>query len=151
MGKYFSKSYRAKYIGKKFSIICVAEGAKAESEEIIIKEKDIKRTDPIRLGGIGEHVAKRISDETGLETRATVLGHLQRGGTPSAYDRILATRYGTKALELAIAGKFSQMVSLRGTSVTSVLIEDAISRQRLVPRDGEVIKTAKAVGTIFGD
>ncbi|MGE5313616.1 MAG: 6-phosphofructokinase [Acidobacteriota bacterium] len=137
--------------GNRFSIVCVAEGAKAADEDIVIKETDIKRTDPIRFGGIGEHVAQRISDETGLETRCTVLGHLQRGGSPTAYDRVLATRYGTKAVELALEGKFGHMVSLRGTSITSVPIAQAIAKQRLVPRDGEIIKSARAVGMSFGD
>jgi 6-phosphofructokinase 1 len=137
--------------GNRFSIVCVAEGAKAADEEVVIKETDIKRTDPIRFGGIGEHVAQCISDITGLETRATVLGHLQRGGSPTAYDRVLATRYGTKAVELAIEGKFGHMVSLRGTHVSSVPIALAVAQQRLVPRDGEIIRSARAVGMSFGD
>lgn len=137
--------------GNRYSIVCVAEGAKAAGEDIVIREKDIKRTDPIQFGGIGEYIGKRITEETGLETRTTILGHLQRGGSPTAYDRVLATRYGTKAVELAVEGKFGQMVSLKGISVTSVAIKDAISRQRLVPIDGEIITTARQVGTSFGD
>ncbi|MEW6062268.1 MAG: ATP-dependent 6-phosphofructokinase [Bacteroidota bacterium] len=137
--------------GNRYSIVCVAEGAKAADEDIVIKETDIKRTDPIRFGGIGEHISRRITQETGLETRTTILGHLQRGGSPTAYDRVLATRYGTKAVELAVKGEFGRMVSLRGTSVTSVAIKDAISKQRLVPVDGEIITTARSVGTNFGD
>jgi 6-phosphofructokinase len=137
--------------GSRYSIVCVAEGAKASDEDIIIKETDIKRTDPIRFGGIGEHISRRITQETGLETRTTILGHLQRGGSPTAYDRVLATRYGTKAVELAVQGEFGRMVSLKGTQVTSVAIKEAISKQRLVPVTGEIITTAKYVGTNFGD
>ncbi len=137
--------------GNRFSIVCVAEGAKASHEEVVVKETDIKRTDPIRFGGIGDHVAHKVTEETGLETRVTVLGHLQRGGSPTAYDRILATRYGTKAVELALECKFGHMVSLQGLTVTSVPIADAIARQRLVPVDGEVVRAARAVGTSFGD
>lgn len=137
--------------GNRYSIVCVAEGAKAADEEIVIKETDIKRTDPIRFGGIGEHISSRITKETGLETRTTILGHLQRGGSPTAYDRVLATRYGTKAVELAVKGDFGRMVSLKGIHVTSVLIKDAISRQRLVPPDGEIVSAARHVGTSFGD
>lgn len=138
--------------GNRYSIVCIAEGAKAADEEIVIKETDVKRTDPIRFGGIGEHVGRRITQETGLETRTTILGHLQRGGSPTAFDRVLATRYGTKAVELAINGEFGRMVSLRGLNVTSVTIKEAISKQRLVPvLDGEIINTARAVGTSFGD
>jgi 6-phosphofructokinase 1 len=76
---------------------------------------------------------------------------LQRGGSPTAFDRVLATRYGTKAVELAVNGEFGRMVSLRGLTVNSVAIKDAISKQRLVPVDGEIIRTARAVGTSFGD
>ncbi len=137
--------------GSRYSIVCVAEGAKAAHEEVVVKETDIKRTDPIRFGGIGEHVSRRITEETGLETRTTILGHLQRGGSPTAYDRVLATRYGTKAVELAVKGDFGKMVSLRGIHVTSVLIKDAISKQRLIPVDGEIVHTARHVGTSFGD
>jgi ATP-dependent phosphofructokinase / diphosphate-dependent phosphofructokinase len=137
--------------GNRFSIVCVAEGAKAADEEVVIKETDIKRTDPIRFGGIGEHVAARISEQTGLETRCTVLGHLQRGGSPTAYDRVLATRFGTKAVELALENKFGHMVSLRGTHVSSVTIAQAVAKQRLVSQDGEIIRSARAVGMRFGD
>ncbi|MBI2427743.1 MAG: ATP-dependent 6-phosphofructokinase [Ignavibacteriales bacterium] len=137
--------------GNRYSIVCVAEGAKAADEEIVIKETDIKRTDPIRFGGIGEHISRRITQETGLETRTTILGHLQRGGSPTAYDRVLATRYGTKAVELAVKGEFGRMVSLKGVHVTSVAIKDAISKQRLVPVSGEIITSARNVGTNFGD
>jgi ATP-dependent phosphofructokinase / diphosphate-dependent phosphofructokinase len=137
--------------GARFSIICVAEGAKPEGGDLMIKENDIKRTDPVRLGGIGELVASRIREETRLETRVTVLGHLQRGGSPTAYDRILATRFGAAALSAASRGKFDTMVSLRGRDVVTVRLEDAIRRQRLVPLDSELVMVARAVGTSFGD
>jgi phosphofructokinase-like protein len=147
----FEKVIERSTRGSRFSIVCVAEGAKAADEDVVVKETDMKRTDPIRFGGIGEHVARRISEETGLETRVTVLGHLQRGGSPTAYDRILATRYGTRAVELAVQGKFGHMVSLRGLRVTAVTIAEAISKQRLVPVDGEIVRSAKSVGISFGD
>jgi 6-phosphofructokinase 1 len=147
----FDKVIERSTHGKRFSIICVAEGANAADESAVVKETDIKRTDPIRFGGIGEHVASRITAETGLETRVTVLGHLQRGGSPTAYDRILSTRYGTKAVELAVQGKFGHMVCLRGLRVMSVPISEAVAQQRLVPEDGELVRTARAVGTSLGD
>ncbi|MGA2624505.1 MAG: ATP-dependent 6-phosphofructokinase [Bacteroidota bacterium] len=137
--------------GARFSIICVAEGAKPEGGELTVKEKDAKRTDPLRLGGIGDMIARRVYDETGLETRVTVLGHLQRGGSPTAYDRMLATRFGALALEAASHGQFGCMVSLRGRDVVTVRLEDAIKRQRLVPLDSQLILAARAVGTSFGD
>jgi ATP-dependent phosphofructokinase / diphosphate-dependent phosphofructokinase len=150
-GSVFEKVIERSTRGNRFSIVCVAEGAKAADEDVVVKETDIKRTDPLRFGGIGEHVSQRITTETGLESRVTVLGHLQRGGSPTAYDRILATRYGTKAVELAIHGKFGHMVSLRGLHVTAVPIAEAIAQQRLVPVDGEIVKSARAVGINFGD
>ncbi len=136
--------------GKRFSLLCVAEGAKAIDGKLIVKAKDIKRTDPIQLGGIGEHVAKMISDNTNIETRYTVLGHLQRGGSPTPYDRILSTKFGTYAIELAIKKKFGRMVSLKGTEITSVRIVDAIKKQKLVTKNNQTVKTARAVGVSFG-
>ncbi len=137
--------------GARFSIICVAEGAKPFDGQVVVREQDIKRTDPIRLGGIGDLVARRITEETGLETRTTVLGHLQRGGSPTAFDRILATKFGYAALQAALEGKFGHMASLRGLEVGMVRLEDAISRQRLVPLDSQLVLAARAVGTSFGD
>ncbi len=137
--------------GKRFSIVCVAEGAKPAGGELTVREFDRRRTDSVRLGGIGEKVAKEISQRSGLETRFTVLGHLQRGGSPTAFDRLLGTKFGTLACELAAAGEFGKMVSLRGAEVTSVSIKDAISRQRLVPVDCQLVQSARAVGTSFGD
>jgi phosphofructokinase-like protein len=137
--------------GAKFSIVSVAEGAKPHGGEISVKEIDKKRTDPVRLGGMGELVAKRIEEETGLETRVTVLGHTQRGGSPTAYDRILATRFGTVALEAISRGEFGVMASLRQLNVITVPLAEAIGRQRLVPSDSQLILAAKAVGTCLGE
>lgn len=137
--------------GARYSIICVAEGAKAHDGDVVVKEKDAKRTDPVRLGGVGELVAARIQEETKLETRVTVLGHIQRGGSPSAFDRILGTRYGSMALRAASRGEFGTMVSLRGRDVVTVKLEDAIHKQRLVPPDSQHVLAARAVGVCFGD
>ncbi|MCF8242002.1 MAG: ATP-dependent 6-phosphofructokinase [Melioribacteraceae bacterium] len=137
-------------MGKRFSIVCVAEGAKPKGGEMVVKAKDMKRTDPIQLGGIGELVAKNISENTGLETRFTVLGHLQRGGSPTPYDRILSTRFGTHAIELAIKKKFGRMVALKGNEIKSVWIKDAISKQKLVHKEHQTLLAANAVGVSFG-
>jgi ATP-dependent phosphofructokinase / diphosphate-dependent phosphofructokinase len=137
--------------GSKFSIICVAEGAKPAEGGLVVREQDAKRTDPIRLGGIGEVVGARITELTGLESRVTVLGHLQRGGSPTPFDRILASKYGTKALELASEQKFGHMVSLQGNEVTSVPVKDAILKLKTVPLDSQLVRAARAVGTSFGD
>ncbi len=137
--------------GKRFSIVCVAEGAKPEGGDIVVKAMDIRRTDAKQLGGIGELVGRKITEETGLETRITVLGHLQRGGSPTAFDRNLATKFGTTAMDLAARGEFGRMVALRGTEIISVPIAEAIKQQRLVPPDCPEIRAARAVGTCFGD
>lgn len=137
--------------GAKFSIVCVAEGAKPKGGDVSVKEIDRKRTDPVRLGGMGETVAKRIEDETGLETRVTVLGHVQRGGSPTAFDRLLATRFGAVALQAASKGEFGVMTSLQRNDVTTVLLKDAVGKQRLVPPESQLVFAARAVGTCLGD
>lgn len=118
--------------GRDFSIIVVAEGAKLASQ---IVEEERRKTDEfghVRLGGIGASLAAEIESRTGFETRAVVLGHTQRGGSPTAFDRMLATRYGIGAIDLVHAGKFGSMVALKGNDITSVPISDAISRTRYV-------------------
>jgi 6-phosphofructokinase 1 len=146
----YDKVIERNMMGKRFSLVCVAEGAKPKDGEMVVKSKDIKRTDPIQLGGIAELVAKKISENTGLETRYTVLGHLQRGGSPTPYDRILSTKFGTYAIEMVIKKKFGRMVSLRGSEITSVTIESAIAKQKLVQKNGQTVQAAKAVGISFG-
>ncbi len=136
--------------GKRFSIVCVAEGAKPLDGEMVVRAKDIKRTDPIQLGGVAEVVAENISRNTGLETRYTILGHLQRGGSPTPYDRILSTKFGTYAINLAMKKKFGRMVALKGNEISSVKIEDAIAKQKLVKPTDQAVQAAVAVGVSFG-
>lgn len=118
--------------GKNFSILVVAEGAKFKEEQVL-QEKELDAFGHVRLGGIGQVLSKEIEKRTGFETRVTVLGHIQRGGTPTAYDRVLATRYGVKAMELVIEGKFGQMVSLQGNEIISVPLEKAVGTLKTVP------------------
>lgn len=146
----YDKVVSRNMMGKRFSLVCVAEGAKPTNGEMIVKATDKKRTDPIRLGGIGELVAEKISQNTNLETRYTVLGHTQRGGSPTPYDRVLSTRFGTFAIEMAIKKKFGQMAALRGSEIKSVKIEDAIKRQKLVKKTSQTVLSARAVGVGFG-
>ena len=113
----YEKVIRRSLMGKKYSIVCVAEGAKPKDGELVVKATDAKRTDPIQLGGIAEVVAKNIELNTGLETRYTILGHLQRGGTPTPFDRILSTKFGTYAIDLAYKNKFGRMAALKGNEV----------------------------------
>jgi phosphofructokinase-like protein len=137
--------------GRRFSIVCVAEGAALPEGAQVVQEIDVRRTDAKRLGGIGAAVAQRIEQDTGLETRVTVLGHLQRGGSPSAFDRILATRFGVEAAECACRGESGVMVALRGTQIVTVPIAEAIATHRTVPPGHPMVQAARAVGTRFGD
>ena len=137
--------------GKKFSIIVVAEGAKPEGGEMVVQKIVPESHDPVRLGGKGNKVGEEIERLTGKETRVTVLGHLQRGGSPNAFDRILSTRYGVAATKALKAGNYGSMVSLQGSAVTTVPLEDAIGELKKVPVDHEMIQVARAVGISFGD
>jgi len=137
-------------IGRRFSIVVVAEGARPKRGKMTVERVVEDSHDPIRLGGIGAKIARDIEDACGLETRYTILGHLQRGGTPTAFDRALATRFGHHATELVAAGRFGRMVCLRGQDVASVPIARAVAKLKLVPRTHPLIKVARAVGTSFG-
>lgn len=121
-----------------------------ESGELVTKEKLGSKGED-RLGGIGERVAADIERLTGKETRACTLGHLQRGGAPTALDRILGLRFGVKAVELIKDGKFGQMVSYQQYHVGSVPIAEAVMQLRTVSKDSEIVAAARAVGTCFGD
>lgn len=149
--KVAAKIRERELMGKRFSLVCVAEGAKPIGGDIVTRGSDIKRTDPVQLGGIGKVVADKIEEMTGRETRVTVLGHLQRGGSPTPYDRILSTKFGAYAIDLAANKKFGRMVALKGNEIKNVKIEDAISRQKLVKPDDQAVFVAKAVGISFGD
>jgi phosphofructokinase-like protein len=121
--------------GREFSIVVVAEGAKPdETHEIHTKGGHVDEFGHAQLGGIGDWLGKLIEQKTGIETRVTVLGHVQRGGTPTAYDRVLATRFGLKAVELILQKQFGYMASLRGTEIVAVPIEEALTQKLLDPK-----------------
>ncbi|MFH0954071.1 MAG: ATP-dependent 6-phosphofructokinase [Verrucomicrobiota bacterium] len=147
----FKKVLHRSTHGKRFSIVCVAEGAKCPEVGEVVKSYDVKRTDAKQLGGVGDFVARKITEGTELETRVTVLGHLQRGGAPTAFDRILATKFGVAACKYAAEGRFGVMAALRGTEIVPVPIEEAIARRKLVPFDHSMVLAARSVGTSFGD
>ena len=132
--------------GSKFDIIVVAEGAKREGGEESYLDR---RTN--RLGGIAYQVAAELAKEIDLEVRVTVLGHIQRGGSPIAYDRILASRFGKSAADLAAKGEFGKMVALRQEEIVSVPIRDAISNPKIVDPNGQMVQTALSLGISFGD
>ena len=117
--------------GKDFSIIVVAEGAKFDGSEVLL-EKNLDEFGHVRLGGIGEILAHKIEEATKSEARVTVLGHIQRGGSASAFDRVLGTRFGEKAVRLVHQGLFGHMVALRGNEIVPIKIEDATSKLKTV-------------------
>ena len=137
--------------GKRFSILCVSEGARPVDGDQVFSRVDPSSPEPIRLGGIGKKIADDIEAATGIETRTTTLGHVQRGGTPVAMDRVLATEFGDKAIELLEAGERGRLVVMKGRTVTHIPLEDAAGKQRLVPLDHPLLRAARNVGTCFGD
>jgi 6-phosphofructokinase 1 len=136
--------------GRPFSLVVVAEGAAPEGGTQVFAGQDAV-TGWKRLGGISYQIAREIESRGGYEVRATVLGHIQRGGTPVPSDRILATRFGIEAARLAVEGKFGSMVALRGDEIVAVPLADAIGHLKRVDEKGQLIQEARAIGIVFGD
>ena len=137
--------------GKRFSIVVIAEGAKPKGGHIVIQRIVKESSDPIRLGGIGFILGKQIERITGLETRTVVMGHLLRGGSPTPFDRILATNLGTKAVDLVEDKKFGYMVGIKENSLVAVPLKDVAKGPKLIPLNHPMIKAARSLGTCFGD
>ncbi len=146
----YAVKYRAEH-GKRFTIIVTSEGAKPIGGEQIVDRVIKNSPDPIRLGGVAKWVSEQLEDRTGIESRYVVLGHVQRGGTPSAADRVLATQFGDHAMGLLRAGKRNRLVVMQGRELTDIDITEAAGRQRLVPLDHPLIAAARSVYTSFGD
>ncbi len=155
-------------IGKQFSIVVVSEGAIPKDGEASTYKANIDNGTgiSIKFAGAGEKVAKELQELTGLEARCTTLGYMQRGGTPSAYDRVLSTKYGAKAMELAMQGKFGVLTVIKNGKLDYVDLEDVVgenkkigavaggtkeSNVRLVTKDSELLKTARSIGICLGD
>ncbi len=154
--------------GKNFSVVVVAEGAKPIGGDITImgKRDNGKGVDNTKLGGIGQVVAQQLEELTGLEARNTTLGYMQRGGTPTAFDRVLCSKYGTKAMELALEENFGRLVVIKNGRVDSASLEDVVganteigavsgnteeSNIRKITMDDDLIKTARDLGINLGD
>ena len=154
--------------GKEFSIVVVAEGAAPKGGEITVEGKrdNGAGVDNNKLGGVGQVVARQLEKLTGLEARNTTLGYMQRGGTPTAFDRVLSTKYGAKAMELALNGKFGVLAVLKNGKLDSVSLEDVVgnntkigavsgntaeSNLRKVTMDDDLVKTARDIGICLGD
>lgn len=137
--------------GRHYAIVVVAEGAMPRGGDLVVADRVEDATDPIRLGGVGNWVASQLGQVLEHETRATVLGHLQRGGVPTAFDRVLGTRFGVHAVRMAVEGASNVMVSLRGSEITTVPLDAAVAENRRVDRDGELVRAVRSVGTSLGD
>ncbi|MBN2071114.1 MAG: ATP-dependent 6-phosphofructokinase [Candidatus Krumholzibacteriota bacterium] len=136
--------------GKKFSIVIVAEGAFPEGGRKVYEKDPGADGTPGRLGGIGRWVAEKITLLAKMETRVTVLGHIQRGGTPTTYDRILATRFGVEAAHLIGKGHYGKMVCLRGREIRSADIRSAVKKLKVVDPEGQMVRTAESLGASVG-
>ena len=136
--------------GAHFSIVVVAEGAFAKGESVSLLE-GAHDGQAARIGGLGDRVALALGRMLKKEARNVVLGHLQRGGTPTSFDRVLATRFGGKAVELVRDGDVGTMVAFDPPDIVSRRLEDVVGRTRTVPPDSDLVRTAKAIGVTFGD
>jgi phosphofructokinase-like protein len=136
--------------GRHFSIVVVAEGARPAAGTLVVREAAAPGREA-RLGGIGELVTAQIEERTGKEARCVVLGHLQRGGSPTTFDRLLALRFGAAAVRAVEAGEFGRMVALDPPSVITIPLEEALGPSRGVPLDHDSVQTARDLGISFGD
>ncbi|MDF2499966.1 MAG: pfkA2 [Anaerosporomusa subterranea] len=151
MESVLEKISRRRQVGKHFSLIVIAEGAKPENGEVTISRIVENSHEKIRLGGVGEKLAREVESSTGLESRCTVLGHVQRGGTPTAFDRVLCTRYGVAAAECLVEGVSGCMVALRQDRIIRLPIVDIAGRSRQIEPDDELVCAGRAIGICFGD
>ena len=136
--------------GRRFSIVVVAEGARSKDGTVeLLERRGVGTVD--RLGGIGSKVARAIEHHTGKETRTLVLGHLQRGGSPTTYDRLLALRFGAAAVRAIGERAFGVMVGLRGSAIEQVPLDEVVGRSKNVPLDSDTIATARELGISLGD
>ena len=168
INKVATKIENRKKRGKSFSVVVVAEGAKPKDGEMVIQNvrDNGAGVDNTKLGGVGQVVAKQLEKITGLEARNTTLGYMQRGGTPTAFDRVLSTKYGSKAMELALEGKFGTLTVIKNGKLDSVSLEDVVgnntkigavsgntveSNLRKVTMEDDLVKTARNIGINLGD
>jgi 6-phosphofructokinase 1 len=141
---------RREQTGQKYTIICVAEGAKPEGGELVVREKVETSPDPIRLGGVADYIREEIKQNFAGEVRTTILGHVQRGGTPTAFDRVLATGFGSYAAALVEAGLYGNMVAFRDSRFAHVPMRMVANKTRRVPLDSPVLEAVESVGVSFG-
>jgi ATP-dependent phosphofructokinase / diphosphate-dependent phosphofructokinase len=136
--------------GQRFTIIAIAEGARPKGGEMVVRETINESTDRLRLGGVGYALQEELKHHVRSEIRTTVLGHMQRGGTPTAFDRNLATIFGAYAAQMVAEGTFGRMVVLKDNRLGSIQFEDVADRTRTVPSDHPLVMAGLSVGTSFG-
>lgn len=136
--------------GKNFSIVVIGEGARPEGGEMVVKRRVENSPDAIRLGGISYELAEQIDRTTQLETRVTILGHLLRGGSPSAFDRLLATHFGCESVRMAARKEYGRLIVLKGSKIESIPVEEAAGKTRTVPLDSYLITSALSIGVSLG-
>ena len=136
---------------QRYTIICIGEGAKESGASLTVREHVQGSPDPVRLGGVAHVLRERLQPHLKSEVRATVLGHLQRGGDPTPFDRVLATRFGHRAAQLVLAREWGRMVTLQQGEIGSVALGDVANAQRKVPLDHDLVTTARDIGICFGD
>lgn len=136
---------------QRFTLICIGEGAKPRGGNLTVERRLTDSPDPIRLGGVGHVLRDRLQPHLDSEVRATVLGHVQRGGMPTPFDRVLATQFGTEAAQLVLRGEFNRMVTLQGGQLSSVPIDQVAARNRRVPLDHPLLRAARHIGISMGE
>ena len=151
LDKIIAKCETRSKVGKRFTLIAVSEGAKPIGGDVVVDRVVHDSPDPLRLGGVSEVLGEQIAAATHLETRTTILGHVQRGGTPIALDRVLATQFGHMAIQMAALGEWNQLAVMRGGKLGTVPLESVADQQRLVADDDPLIAMARAIDTCMGD
>jgi 6-phosphofructokinase 1 len=141
---------RSREVDNGWTLIAIAEGARAQGEGLTVRERIAGSPDPLRLGGVSAWLQARLQPMLTSEVRSTLLGHTQRGGTPTAFDRVLATRFGWHAAQLVREGRFGRMVTLRGDEIHSVEIETIAGRSRPVPLEHPLLQAARGIGVMLG-
>jgi 6-phosphofructokinase 1 len=140
------------HLGRGFAIIVIAEGAKPRDGGVVARESHEIGYKHVHLGGAGMRLAQQLKDAgCDADIRTTILGHLQRGGIPNAYDRVLATQFGVKAFEMVLAEDFGKMVSYKHPDIVSVNIQDAISVYNVIKPNDQLLHTARGIGISMGD
>lgn len=135
--------------GKEYTMVVVAEGAKEKGGELITKGKEVGQE--VLLGGIGKRVAEELTERTGQESRSVVLGHLQRGGSPTTYDRLISLRFGAAAIRCVERRDYNKLVVLKNNELTAIPITDVANKMKSVPLESDTVQTARDIGICLGD